>query len=50
MLSWALEQTCVIVYLHVITYNHNAIAFYKRNAFSEVALLRNFYFIGYSCA
>lgn len=46
VIGWATEQACVMVYLHVITYNHNAIAFYQRNAFTEVALLPNFYFIG----
>eukprot|EP00884_Botryococcus_braunii_P010466 jgi/Botrbrau1/19420/Bobra.0338s0047.1 len=45
MTERAMEQACIIVYLHVITYNHSAIAFYQRNGFNEVALLRNFYFI-----
>jgi hypothetical protein len=37
---------CRVVYLHVITYNLAAIAFYKSNGFRLVATLRNFYFIG----
>ena len=34
------------VYLHVIHYNAAAIGFYRRNGFEEMALLRDFYFIG----
>lgn len=37
--------TCRAVYLHVISYNHSAIYFYKKNSFQCLRRLRNFYYI-----
>ena len=49
MVQWiiakAAEQACAAVYLHVITYNESAIAFYQRHNFDEIAELPNFYYI-----
>ncbi len=47
ILEQAKERGCYSVYLHVIDYNAAAIAFYKRNRFHEIALLHDFYYIGY---
>ena len=33
------------LYLHVVSYNTAAIAFYRRNTFEELSLLRDFYCI-----
>lgn len=41
----AAEQAAQAVYLHVITYNEAAMAFYRRNSFRDVSLLRDFYHI-----
>lgn len=41
----AAEAGCRCVYLHVISYNTTAIAFYRRLGFRDVALLPNFYVI-----
>ena len=48
VVSHAVAQTARAVYLHVVSYNAGAIAFYRRNAFEEVSLLRDFYYI--ACA
>lgn len=45
VVAHARAQAAQAVYLHVITYNEAAMAFYHRNGFSEVSLLRNFYYI-----
>lgn len=37
--------TCRAVYLHVISYNVNAISFYKKNSFRCLQKLQNFYYI-----
>ncbi|BBN10460.1 histone acetyltransferase MCC1 [Marchantia polymorpha subsp. ruderalis] len=37
--------SCRAVYLHVISYNHSAIFFYKKNSFQCLRKLRNFYYI-----
>ncbi|KAL3689301.1 hypothetical protein R1sor_015610 [Riccia sorocarpa] len=37
--------SCRAVYLHVISYNHSAIYFYKKNSFQCLRKLRNFYYI-----
>ena len=41
----AAQQQAVAVFLHVITYNEPAIAFYLRNGFGQAVLLRDFYYI-----
>ena len=45
VVAHAKEQSARAVYLHVVTYNADAIAFYHRNAFHELSLLRDFYYI-----
>ena len=45
VVAHARAQEAQAVYLHVVTYNEAAIAFYRRNHFVDVSLLRNFYFI-----
>lgn len=37
--------TCRAVYLHVISYNVNAISFYEKNSFQCLQRLQNFYYI-----
>ncbi|KAL2636336.1 hypothetical protein R1flu_007815 [Riccia fluitans] len=37
--------SCRAVYLHVISYNHSAIYFYRKNSFQCLRKLRNFYYI-----
>lgn len=46
VIAKAEEQACAVVYLHVISYNKSAIAFYQSNHFDEIAELPDFYFIG----
>lgn len=41
----AAEASCRATYLHVISYNAPAIAFYRRLGFRDVALLPDFYVI-----
>lgn len=45
VVSHAQAHAAEAVYLHVITYNIAAIAFYRRNHFIELSLLRGFYYI-----
>ena len=45
VVTHAKAQSAEAVYLHVVTYNSAAIAFYLRNHFSELSLLRGFYHI-----
>ena len=45
VVTHAKAQAAEAVYLHVVTYNNAAIAFYRRNHFSELSLLRGFYHI-----
>ena len=45
MVSHAEAHSARAVYLHVVSYNAGAIAFYRRNAFEELSLLRDFYYI-----
>lgn len=45
VVSHAQAHAAEAVYLHVITYNSVAIAFYRRNHFIELSLLRGFYYI-----
>lgn len=46
VIVFAQHQLCRAVYLHVIEYNLTALSLYRRNKFEELAVLRNFYFIG----
>ena len=46
VIVFAQHQLCRAVYLHVIEYNLAALSLYRRNKFEELAVLRNFYFIG----
>jgi len=46
VIAYAQHQLCRAVYLHVIEYNLAALSLYRRNKFEELAVLRNFYFIG----
>ena len=48
VLSAARSRGCRACFLHVITYNHDAISFYLANSFQQLAQLREFYHI--SCA
>ena len=41
----AAQQQAAAVFLHVITHNQAAIAFYARNGFTQTALLKDFYYI-----
>ena len=45
VVSHAESQNARAVYLHVVSYNTSAMAFYRRNAFEELSLLRDFYYI-----
>ncbi len=45
VVSHAEAQSARAVYLHVVSYNAGAIAFYRRNGFEELSLLRDFYYI-----
>ena len=45
MVAHARAQGAHAVYLHVVTYNQAAIAFYRKNGFAELSLLRGFYYI-----
>ncbi len=40
-------RSCLSAFLHVIDYNLTAMAFYRRSKFQEVALLHDFYYIGW---
>lgn len=48
VLERARSLQCLAVSLHVIDYNAAAIAFYQRHGFKELALLHDFYYIGYA--
>jgi len=36
---------CKVAYLHVVDYNHSAIRFYQRNAFTNYVTIKNHYTI-----
>lgn len=40
-------RNCLSAFLHVIDYNLTAMAFYQRSKFQEIALLHDFYYIGW---
>ena len=46
ILEHAQQKGCLSVFLHVIEYNAAAISFYRRNGFQEMAVLKDFYYVG----
>lgn len=45
VIQHAQETCCRAIYLHVIDYNHAAMALYRREHFQQVACRDNFYHI-----